>query len=115
MQLSKTKTLLICIGGFFITGCGHSLMRGSVVMKVSDTQAQVCLGNNEVKVGDHLQLYKNICSSDGGRALEAQSCKKIEGGRGEVTRLLNEHYSVVSFPKGTVFAEGDIIEKTTRW
>lgn len=121
MKIFKILTLFAGTFGLFLTGCAtHSLMRGSVVMKESDTRAHVCLGQNEVKVGDRLQLYKNVCTksvseipkkNSESRKIEKQSCKRVDGGYGEVMEVLNDHYSVVSFPEGTSFAEGDTIEK----
>lgn len=124
MRFSTRSTLLIGLLGLFLTGCAtHSLMRGSVVMKMSDTSAHVCLGQNEVKVGDRLQLYKNVCKksvvevskkNSENRKVESQSCERVDGGFGEVTKILNDHYSLVSFPAGTSFSEGDTLEKSIR-
>ena len=115
MKRSTMFVLLTGLLGLFLTGCAtHSLMRGSVVMKESDTSAHVCLGQNEVKVGDRLQLYKNVCTGRIGGKLDNRICKRVDGGFGEVTKILNEHYSVVSFPAGTSFGEGDTLEKSTR-
>lgn len=91
------------------TGCaaGHATMRGSVVMKIDPTTAHVCLGNGEVAVNDRVRLYKNICEPSGRRSV----CKKEPVAEGTVTQLLDEHYSVVSFPAGTTFEEGNTVEK----
>ncbi len=72
-------------------------------MKVSDTEAHVCLGDGEVKPGDKVTLFRNDCLGKGG-------CKKVPAGEGVVSRLLNEHYSVVEVTKGS-FQEGTIVEK----
>ena len=37
---------------FFCTGCAHTFMRGSVAEKINLNKAVVCLGDNDVKVGD---------------------------------------------------------------
>ena len=92
-------------------GCAgnHSAMRGSVVMKMSDEQAHVCLGEGEVAIGDHVRLYNNLCAPDGGT--KRVKCEKVYVAQGTVTEVLNSHYSVVSFPSGTQFAEGETVEK----
>ena len=91
------------------TGCagGHAMMRGSVVMKIDATTAHVCLGNGEVALNDPVRLYKNVCKASG----KAEVCKKEAVADGKVTELLDEHYSVVTFPTGTTFEEGNTVEK----
>ena len=92
-------------------GCAgnHSAMRGSVVMKMSDQEAHVCLGEGEVAMGDHVRLYNNVCAPDGGT--KRVKCDKVYVAEGTVPEVLTSHYSVVSFPAGTQFAEGETVEK----
>lgn len=93
------------------TGCatGHTTMRGSVVMKIDSTTAHVCLGKGEVALNDRVRLFKNVCRPSVGayRAL----CTKETVADGTITQLLDDHYSVVTFPAGTTFDEGSTIEK----
>jgi len=90
------------------TGCaGHAAMRGSVVMKTDPTTAHVCLGKGEVEVNDSVRLYKNVCTPSGKRTV----CQKQAVGDGKVTELINDHYSVVTFPAGTTLEEGFTVEK----
>lgn len=43
-----------------LSSCAHhQMMRGSVAMKTTDREAHVCLGDDEVKVGDHVTAYRN--------------------------------------------------------
>jgi hypothetical protein len=91
-------------------------MRGSVAMKVSDTEAHVCMNKSEVKVGDRVTLFRNNCPSKGPRGRngdggEAGGCTKVQLGQGTVTENLNEHYSVVKFDQGVQFEEGTFVEK----
>ena len=90
-------------------GCasGHAAMRGSVIMKIDPTTAHVCLGNGEVAVNDPVRLYRNVCQASGKRG----RCTKSAIADGKVTVLLDEHYSTVTFPAGTMFEEGDTVEK----
>lgn len=103
-------------------GCaGSGVKRGVVAMKISDTEAHVGMGSDELNVGDHVELYHNICTGGGGgaRAIREGSggpgsprtCTKKEVGHGEVTQVLSKDYSIVKFPAGTDFSEGSIIEK----
>jgi hypothetical protein len=110
--MMTTKIASVLFTALTLTaGCAgnHSAMRGSVVMKMSDQQAHVCLGEGEVAVGDHVRLYNNQCSSNGSKRV---TCDKVYVAEGTVTEVLNSHYSVVSFPAGTQFAEGETVEKT---
>lgn len=98
------------------SGCAaHSGMRGSVVMKVNDTQAHVCMGVGEVKEGQEVALFQSVCKKDplvwGNKmAAVVGSCEKKRVGAGTVEKVLNEHYSVVRFASGVSFQEGDIVE-----
>jgi hypothetical protein len=83
-------------------------MRGSVVMKIDPTSAHVCLGTGEVAVNDRVRLYRNVCKPSGNWK---KDCTRETVAEGTVTALLDEHYSVVTFPAGTVFEEGNTIEK----
>lgn len=103
------------------TGCGaHNMMRGSVVMKVSETDAHVCLGQGEVKKGDSIRLYRNICKEKVGAGTAATggvplpSCRKEAAGEGQVAETLNTHYSLVRFAPGIQFQEGDTVETLPR-
>jgi hypothetical protein len=78
-------------------------------MKIDPTTAHVCLGNSEVAVNDSVRLYKNVCEA--ARDRRPSVCTKTAVGDGTVTQLLDEHYSVVTFPVGTPFEEGYTIEK----
>jgi hypothetical protein len=81
-------------------------------MKVSDTEAHVCMGKGEVKEGDRVRLYRNVCSAE----LESSfptavaACHREPEGTGQVAKVLNDHYSVVRFPPGTSMHEGDTVE-----
>ena len=96
-------------------GCAHSMMRGSVAMKMGADEAHVCMGDNEVKAGDTVTLYKNACTSTktGGKSAvgDPTGCKKVKLGEGTVERTLNAHYSLVKVNPGVSFEEGNVVEK----
>lgn len=97
-----------------LMGCAHGTMRGSVAMKTSDQEAHVCLGNKEVKVGDKVVAFRNVCPTKGSPRLgdgSAGVCRKEQLGEGTITKLLNEHYSVVQFGPNVSFDEGTFVEK----
>lgn len=108
----RTFALSLFLAIATTTGCagGHAVMRGSVVMKIDPTTAHVCLGTGEVKVNDRVRLYSNVCTprtqGDGRHA-----CRRETIAEGKVIELLDEHYSVVAFPAGTTFAEGNTVER----
>jgi hypothetical protein len=110
MRIKKLVTLTLVVA---FTGCAHGTMRGSVAMKASDDEAHVCLGNNEVKAGDRVTLFKNVCKGvrGGGKDGVSGSCEKVLLGSGTVERALSEHYSLVKVDQGVPFEEGTIVEK----
>ena len=93
-----------------LSGCAHGLMRGSVAMKTSESEAHVCLGQGEVKAGDRVELFKNVCVRGGSKG-GGGSCEKRTLGKGTVQEVLNSHYSVVKFDSGVQFEEGTFVEK----
>jgi hypothetical protein len=111
-----TKNLVLALVlGLGLSACAHhEMMRGSVAMKVSDRDAHVCLGENEVKVGDHVNAYKNECKPTAftsGRGAGRVTCKLTKIGSGKVVEVLNEHYSTVEFDPGVSFEEGTVVQK----
>lgn len=110
----KSKWFVMIITGILATGC-TTVHRGVVAMKISDTVAHVCLNKGEVSVGDTVKMYSNVCKQnldDTSGAGENSYCEKRLMGNGTVTKILNEHYSVVTLLNGTDFKEGDFVEKS---
>jgi hypothetical protein len=106
---------LLLVATLLAAGCGHTAIRGSVVMKVGDTRAHVCLGYKEVAVGDQVELVRNDCPVDAGPNFIEDPlrdyCRRVVAGEGQIIKVLNEHFSVVEFAKGVQFKAGDTIEK----
>lgn len=97
-----------------LSGCAHQAMRGSIAMKTGENEAHVCLGKGEVKAGDRVAVYRNVCVAKGGGTRTsgpAGSCEKKEVGMGSVLEVLNDHYSVVKFDAGVQPEEGLVVEK----
>ena len=107
MKLSLIGLSLIGLLG----GCAHSMMRGTVAMKASENELHVCMGDQEVKAGDHVAFFLNECRGAGGKEGSGRTCKKVRLGEGEVIRPLNEHYSLVRPNPGVKVEEGTVVEK----
>lgn len=100
--------ILLMTAMILLAGCA-TVRRGTIGMKIDDQVAHVALNRGEVQVGDHVELYANVCP--GKRGGEDFMCKKVSKGHGVVTKVLNDHYSEVEFEKGIIFKEGDFVEK----
>lgn len=108
----KLTAMIIVLSALIAAGCATDhVKRGQVVMKTSERVAHVALASDEVKVGDHVELYYNQCKASGGEKGTVRNCKKIAGGHGTVTALFDPDYSEVEFPEGTKFGEGDTVER----
>lgn len=77
-------------------------------MRESDTQAHAAIHN--VELGQKVILIPTHCNK--GSSYGDRSCQKEQLPEGRIIRVINEHYSVVEFPRGTLFAKGDFIRKT---
>ena len=109
--MNKAKLIILAT---LITGWAHGNGRGSVAMKVSDTEAHIDLGDGEVKTGDRIALFKNECKPSTliQRGVDNDpSCEKVRIGEGTVLKTLNRDYSVVKVQPGVSFEEGTIVEK----
>lgn len=97
------------------SGCAHNFMRGTVAMKTDKRTAHVCLGNNDVKVGDKVDFYSNRCLDISGVGRDEggdnRQCEMKVLGTGTVTRLLNSHYSEVKTDGSFKFREGVLVQK----
>ena len=107
----KLRLVGMTVSMVALAGCAHGTMRGSVAMKESVNEAHVCLGEGEVKVGDRVALYKNVCTGGGKSRGEGAGCTKKLLGNGIVEETLNNHYSVVKVDPGVQFEEGTLVEK----
>lgn len=108
------KTLLITITlALLLSSCAHNYMRGTVAMKTDEKTAHVCLGNNDVKIGEKLDFYTNYCTgTSGGREeIGDRECTMKVLGTGTVTKLLNSHYSEVKTDGSFTISEGTLVQK----
>lgn len=110
----KYLNLILLAFAALAVSCAHNTMRGGVAMKVSETEAHVCLGEGEVKEGDKVIAFYNDCQKEiaGDKSgAYGTPCVKTKIGQGVVTKILNDHYSVVKFEDGVKFSEGTFVEK----
>ena len=110
------KTLLMTATmALLLTSCAHNFMRGTVAMKMDKKTAHVCLGKNDVKIGDKLEFYTNKCIGVQGNARESgedvRVCEMEVIGTGKVTKLLNNHYSEVKTDGSFKLTEGTLVQK----
>lgn len=106
--------LFMTVVTLMLNSCAHKFMRGTVAMKTDNRTAHVCLGNNDVVVGDVLDFYSNVCSNNSSDRREGSSdrvCKMNVLGTGTVTKLLNSHYSEVKTDNNFKFSEGTLVQK----
>jgi hypothetical protein len=115
----KIRTVFTLAALLASAGCTPAVHRGSVVMKIDEREAHICMGTGEVKAGDRVALFKNDCSRiplqakgrPGSGSPSEPGCRQVKLGEGRVVRTLNEHYSVVEVDPGVVFEEGATVEK----
>ena len=93
-----------------LSGCAHNFMRGTVAMKTDNRTGHICLGKNDVKIGEKIRFYRNDCRGGGGEFGDA-GCGMTILGTGTITRVLNDHYSEVKTDKPFKFGEGTLVEK----
>ncbi len=98
-----TRTHLL-LTAFALTACSPAHSKGVVAMKISDTEAHVCVGRDEVGPGSEIEVLRNVC-----RREKPYNCELKRVGVGRVTEPLNDHYSVVTFTAGVPFQEGDLV------
>jgi hypothetical protein len=77
-------------------GCAITGTTATEVQAIAPRRCGVFLAVNQ-----RVELYKKVCDTAGKRPV----CHDAPVAEGVVTSLLNDHYSVVTFPAGTAFEE----------
>lgn len=112
MMKNMTKKRLASLAApvLLLSGCAaHTTMAGTVVMRIDETKAHVCLQAGSVAVGDQVALVRHVCENPAEGRSAAQRCSPTVVGQGTVESLLNEHYAVVRFPAELAYREGDTV------
>lgn len=113
-SLIAVAMLSLGLGACATRGPHEGAHRGSVVMKMTNGEAHVCLGNTEVQKGDSVNLIRHECKTRKAGGLDGGMdtvCTPITLGTGIVTKVYDSHYSVAKFPENLNFNEGDTVEK----
>lgn len=100
-----------------LVGCAHGHSRGTVVFKDNEKEGHVCIGHDEVKPGDIVKVYKNICKSNvvngGERGIRrAATCEKQFKGEGKIEDFSNEHFAKIQALGDLNLEQGLIVEKS---
>jgi hypothetical protein len=91
-----------------LTACGgHVLMRNTVVMKISPTEANVCLHPGSFAVGDRVNVYQTKCQMGIDRTV---GCHRYRVGEGTITRAINNHYAAIELATPSRLEEGFDVE-----
>ena len=113
----NSKIGIMIVSGIFVGSAYAAVVRAPVAMKINDPEAHICVGKEEVKVGDKFTAYKNECTPGKGKvAVESgtELCKKVKLGDAKIEKLLNEHYALLKFEPGVKFDERSFVESSTK-
>jgi hypothetical protein len=98
----------LCALATAVLACGgHTLMRNTVVMTISPTEANVCLRPGSFAVGDRVNIYQTTCQMGVTRAMD---CRRHQIGAGRITRALNDHYATMELASASRLEEGFVVE-----
>ncbi len=99
------RKVLISLSLIFLASCAHQSMKGTVVMKVDKKTGYVCHMGQNVELGDKVTAYKSTC-----RGIRADvTCEHKTVDTGTISKLINSHYSEVTFDSENKFSEGSFI------
>ena len=121
------KRVFYILTPFLLTSCAHTFMRGTVAKKINSREAIVCLGSNEVKLGDTIKFQESVCSWTPTHSITmheevtsgpyseqtgygSSNCELIHLGRGKVVEIINDHFSVVKTKGDFQFKKSTQIE-----
>lgn len=88
----------------------HTLMNGTVALKIDEDTGIACVESNVAKVGTKMKLLNNDCKTQNFPDRRG-ACQLVEAGEVEVTKTLNDHYVEFRKISGSNFSEGSIIAK----
>lgn len=110
------KVFLVLATAGVLVGCAHGHSRGTVVFKDNDKEGHVCIGHSEVKPGEIVKVFKNVCKSkevSGGERGPRRSsiCEKQFVGEGKITEFSSEHFAKIEALGALNLEQGLIVEK----
>lgn len=106
------KSIIYILIPLLLTSCAHTFMRGTVAKKINSKKAIICLGSDEVKIGDTIKFQESVCSWTPTHSITmhekvtsglyseqtgygSSNCELIHLGRGTVVEIINDHFSIV--------------------
>ena len=95
----KITRSFVAIGICLLAACAAATPRGVVVMRISVDEAHVCIRREDVKVGQKVDLYRNVCKRSPAKPVLSR-CDLRRSGAGRITERLNDHYAVVRVEGG---------------
>jgi len=101
----------------FVSGCAHSHPRGSVVYKDSPKEGHICIGHDEVKPGDIVNVYKSVCTQredlrgSRGGPITRTRCEKTLVGEGKIVEFSDQHFARMEALGDLNLEQGLIVEK----
>src|SRR3989338_5896564 len=108
----SVKLILAALCALALAACSKT--RSVVAMKLSEEEAHIALGENDIKVGDRVTLFGNEFERPAFRYAgidKGPICDKVKAGGGTVTKILGPDYSAIRLDPGTVYEEGMTVEK----
>ena len=110
MKLNTDINLTLAGLGLAVAACSSTgVHRAPVLMKLENNNFHIGMGAGEVQVGNHVQMFREVCKYSPKSKGEA-NCKREELGHGEITQVLSSQYSVVTVPDASKIKEGDLVE-----
>ncbi len=108
----KIGLLVFSVMSVALSSCAHHVVRGAVAMKLEPNQVEVCMGSEELNLGDRVSFFKNDCPKPNRAFMEGgAACHKEKVGEGVIIQILNEDYSIVDVKSGKTPDTGSIVEK----
>lgn len=123
MQLKSYLKLVFCFFAIHIfTACGsanesddHGHKKGSVVSSDGNGYAKACEESLNLRLGDKLKVYEDICLSSGKKSERItgtnKSCTKFFKGQAEVVEILDQHFVKIKAGGTLTLKTGEITEK----
>ncbi len=110
-KFMKTVLLILFVTSLVSCASKHTMMRGSVALKIDENKGIACLESDQVRPGMKLTLLNNDCNQNSTLGKDGiPNCRLVEAGVVEVTRIINDHYSEFKTLSDAKFSEGSIIQ-----
>lgn len=103
--------ILLILGMLIVSSCAsHSLMKGTVALKIDEKNGVACMDTSSLKPGSKLTVANNNCSRVPFSKNESSYCQLVTVGEIEITKILNDHYTEFQTVGEFKFEEGSILK-----